>query len=115
FGIANVAAYLNAAPAVLGTGLLPIRSRHRIAFSTPASTASAWEKSSSAERFSSGPFGGFILYSRPLSRFRLAAVNGGWSPLPENIGAITAARESLLFIGGTPSSVSIVCTMFTVV
>jgi hypothetical protein len=44
-----------------------------------------------------------------------SALNAGWSPLAENYGAITAARASLLTMGGIRRRPSIVLTMVTVV
>jgi len=42
-----------------GMGMLPLAARHRMAFSTLLSAASAWERSSFADSFAPGAFGGF--------------------------------------------------------
>jgi hypothetical protein len=46
---------------------------------------------------------------------RKSAEKAGCSPVPLKSGAITAARESFAFMGGTPSSDSIVRTTLMVV
>ena len=98
-----------------GTGASPFASFHRITFSFCVSARSAWRKS--IFMLSSAPGSGLLVGRVDQVVVAVAVIRGvrGLVAGPVNSVEIIELSASLLFMGGRPSSVSMVRRTLTVV